>query len=144
MTNASVTNASVATDDRSLGRAELARLLLLMTAGFTLLAMFGEIVLMASPWYAAVPVAKAIVLLVLARKVAAQRRWALICTIIVAALGLTGFMGSSLVGLLPQLDHTLTLTGLITQIALPITLIALCTLLLTTKSQHYRVPEAAQ
>ena len=139
-----MTNAPVATADRRLGQAELARLLLLMTAGFTLLAMFGEIVLMASPWYAVVPIGKAILLLVLARKVAAQRRWALMATIVVAALGLTGFMVSTLVGLLPQLDHTLTLTGLITQIALPITLIVLCAQLLTTKPQHHPVPEAAR
>jgi len=139
-----MTNAPMAAADRSLGRAELVRLLLLMTAGFTLLAMFGAIVLMASPWYAVVPVGKAILLLVLARKVAAQRRWALMATIIVAALSLTGFIGSTLVGLLPQLDHTLTLTGVITQIALPIALIVLSAQLLTTKSQHYLVPEAAQ
>src|SRR5689334_10885750 len=100
----------VATDDRRQGRAELTRLLLLMMAGFTLLAMFGEIVLMASPWYAVVPIGKAALLLVLARKVAALRRWAMITTVVVAALGLTGFMLSALVGLLPQLDHTLTLT----------------------------------
>ncbi len=139
-----MTYASVATADRRQGRAELARLLLLMMAGFTLLAMFGEIVLMASPWYAVMPVGKAILLLVLARKVAAQRRWALLATIAVAALGLTGFVGSTLVGLLPQLDHTLTLTGVITQIALPIALIVLSAQLLTTKPQHHRVPEAAQ
>ncbi|GIH02520.1 hypothetical protein Rhe02_05870 [Rhizocola hellebori] len=139
-----MTNAPLATADRRVGRAELIRLLLLMTAGFTLLAMFGEIVLMASPWYAVLPIGKAILLLVLARKVAAQRRWALMATIVVSALGLTGFVASSLVGLIPQLDHTLTLTGLITQIALPITLILLCAQLLTTQQQHHPVPEAAR
>jgi hypothetical protein len=139
-----MTIAPLATADPRQGRAELVRLLLLMTAGFTLLAMFGDIVLMASPWYAVVPVGKAVLLMVLARKVAALRRWALITTVVVAALGLTGFVGSTLIGLLPTLDHTLTLTGLITQIALPITLIVLCAQLLTATAKHRPVPEAAR
>jgi hypothetical protein len=139
-----MTDATPATADRRQGRAELLRLLLLITAGFTLLAMFGEIVLMASLWYAAVPILKSILLLVLARKVAALRRWALLTTIVVAALSLTGFVVSSLAGLMPQLDHTVTLTGLITQIALPITLIVLSAQLLTATPRHHPALEAAR
>src|SRR5262245_32502040 len=104
-------------------RAELARLLLLMTAGLTLLAMLGEIVLMGSLWYAAVPVTKAILLMVLARKIVRSRRWARTTTMVLASISLTGFTISSLIGLLPQLDHTVTLTGLITEVALPVMLI---------------------
>lgn len=111
-------------------RAELARLLLLMTAGMTLLAMFGEIILMGSLLYAAVPVIKATLLMVLARKVAVARRWAMITTIVLSAMTLGGFTISTLIGLLPQLDHTLTLTGLITEVALPLTLIVLSAQLL--------------
>jgi hypothetical protein len=139
-----MTEATPATAFRLQGRAELNRMLLLISAGFTLLAMFGEIVLMASLWYAALPIGKSILLLVLARKVAALRRWAFIATIVVAALGLTGFVFSSLVGLIPQLDHTITLTGLITQIALPITLIVLSAQLLIATPQHVPVLEAAR
>jgi hypothetical protein len=129
--------AAWAADPRQ-GRAELARILLLMTAGFTLLAMLGEIVLMASPVYAAVPVVKGILLMVLARKVAALRRWAMITTIVVAAMSLAGFTISTVIGLLPQLDHTVTLTGLITEVALPITLIVISALLLATTPRRAR------
>ncbi len=114
----------------TLERAELTRLLLLLTAGLTLLAMLGEIVLMASPWYAAVPVGKAILLLLLARKIVAMRRWAMITTIVLSGMALGGFALSSLIGLIPQVDHTVTLTGLFTEVALPITLIVLCAQLL--------------
>jgi hypothetical protein len=126
MTSAPV---ALAADPRQ-GRAELARLLLLMTSGLTLLAMLGEIVLMVSPWYAAVPVIKAVVLMVLARKIAALRPWAMIATIVMAGLSLAGFTISTMIGLLPQLDHTVTLTGLLTEVALPVTLIVLAVQLL--------------
>ena len=129
--------------DSRTGRAEVARLLLLMTAGLTLLAMLGEIVLMASPWYAAAPVIKSILLMVLARKIAALRRWAMITTIVVSGVALTGFSLSSLVGLFPQVDHTITLTGLITEVALPITLIVLSAQLLAATPRR-RKAKAAQ
>jgi len=120
-------------------RAELARLLLLMTAGLTLLAMFGEIVLMGSLIYAAIPVIKATLLMVLARKVAALRRWAMITTIVLASVSLAGFTISNLIGLLPQLDHTVTLTGLVTEAALPLTLIVLCGQLLAATPRRLKV-----
>jgi hypothetical protein len=120
-------------------RAELARLLLLMMAGLTLLAMVGQIVLMGTLWYAVVPIMKAALLMVLARKVAALRRWAMITTIVVAGVSLAGFTLSSLVALLPQLDHTVTLTGLLTEIALPITLIVLCAQLLAVTPRRIKV-----
>jgi len=122
--------------------AELARLLLLMTAGLTLLAMLGEIVLMGSLIYAAVPVIKAILLMVLARKVSLLRRWAMVTTIVLASMSLAGFTISSLIGLLPQLDHTVTLTGLITEIALPTTLIVLSARLLAANPRRPKVQVA--
>jgi hypothetical protein len=125
-------------------RAELTRLLLLMTAGLTLLAMVGEIVLMGSLLYAAVPILKAGLLMVLARKVAAHRRWAMITTIVVAAMSLAGFTLSTLIGLLPQLDHTVTLTGLITEIGLPLTLIVLCAQLLAATPRMRQQLRVAQ
>jgi hypothetical protein len=131
----------MAADPRS-GRAELARLLLLLTAGMTLLAMLGEIVLMASPAYAAVPVMKAILLMVLARKIVLYRRWAMITTIVLAAMMLAGFSLSSLIGLLPQIDHTVTLTGLITEVALPIVLIVLCGQLLASTPRRRKTRAA--
>jgi len=123
-------------------RAELARLLLLMMAGLTLLAMFGEIVLMGNLAYAAVPVIKATLLMLLARKVAVHRRWAMITTMVLCAMSLGGFTLSSLIGLLPQLDHTVTLTGLITEVALPLTLIVLSAQLLAATPRRPRMQVA--
>ncbi|MBB5873956.1 membrane-associated HD superfamily phosphohydrolase [Allocatelliglobosispora scoriae] len=119
------------TDDARGGPADLARLLLLLQAGFVLVAMLGEIALMASPIYAVLPIAKAALLLVLARTVAACRRWAMITTMAVQVLGLIGFWIGVLLGLLPQLDRTITLTGLITEVALPVALIVVCARLLS-------------
>ena len=120
-------------------RAELARLLLLMTAGMTLLAMFGEIILMGSLIYAVVPVIKATLLMVLAWKIAALRRWAMITTIALSGMTLGGFTISTLAGLFPQLDHTVTMTGLITGVALPITLIVLSAQLLAATPRRLKV-----
>jgi hypothetical protein len=47
-------------------------------------------------------------------------------------MSLAGFSIGTLLGLLPQLDHTVTLTGLITEVAMPITLIVISALLLAT------------
>ena len=123
-------------------RAELARLLLLLTAGMTLLAMFGEIILMGSLIYAAVPVIKAILLMVLARKVAALRRWAMMTTVVLSGMTLGGFTISTLIGLVPQLDHTVTLTGLITGVALPLMLIVLSAQLLAATPRQLKVQVA--
>lgn len=123
-------------------RAELARLLLLMSAGMTLLAMFGEIILMGSLIYAAVPVIKAGLLMVLARKVAALRRWAMVTTIVLSGLTLGGFTISALIGLFPQLDHSVTMTGLITGVALPVTLIVLSAQLLSSTPRRLKVQVA--
>jgi hypothetical protein len=134
-----MTTTPIAAADPRPGRADLARLLLLMTAGLTLLAMFGEIALMASAWYAVVPIIKAILLMVLARKIALLRRWAMIATIVVSTVGLTGFWLSGLIGLFPQVDHTVTLTGLITEVALPLTLIVLSAQLLASTPRQRKV-----
>jgi hypothetical protein len=123
-------------------RAELARLLLLMAAGMTLLAMFGEIILMGSLIYAAVPVIKAALLMLLARKVAALRRWAMVATIVLSGMTLGGFTISTLIGLLPQLDHTVTMTGLVTEVALPLVLIVLSAQLLATNPRRLKVQVA--
>jgi len=123
-------------------RAELARLLLLLTAGMTLLAMFGEIILMGSLIYAAVPVIKATLLMVLARKVAALRRWAMMTTVVLSGMTLGGFTISTLIGLVPQLDHTVTLTGLITGVALPLMLIVLSAQLLAATPRQLKVQVA--
>jgi len=123
-------------------RAELARLLLLMAAGMTLLAMFGEIILMGSLIYAAVPVIKATLLMVLARKVAALRRWAMMTTVVLSGMTLGGSTISTLIGLVPQLDHTVTLTGLITGVALPLMLIVLSAQLLAATPRQLKVQVA--
>lgn len=119
------------------GPAEVARVLLLLQAGFALVAMIGEIALMASPLYAIAPIAKAAFLLVLARKVA-TRRWAMVTTIIVQLVSALGFWLSTLIGLLPQLDRTFTLVGLLTEIGIPVALIVLCAQLLSATPRRIK------
>jgi hypothetical protein len=109
-----------------------------MSAGMTLLAMFGEIILMGSPLYAAVPVLKATLLMVLARKVVALRRWAMVTTIVLSGITLGGFTLSAMVGVFPQVDHSVTMTGLVTGVALPIALIVLSAQLLASTPRRLK------
>jgi hypothetical protein len=119
------------TGDRG-GSADVVYLLLLLQAGFGLLAMFGELLFMANPLYLLVPIAKAVLLFVVATKVVTGRRWAWVTAIVLEGIGLVGFWLSLMVGLLPTLSRTVTFVGLLTEIALPVTVICLCARLLAT------------
>jgi len=111
--------------------------LLLVQAAAGLLASVGEILLMATPLYAVLPVAKAVVLFVLASKIVRGRRWAVLTAIVLQWLGLLGVWLGVLLGLLPGLAPSITLVALLTEVALPIAVIVLCArLLITLPSRH--------
>jgi len=105
------------------GSADVVYLLLLLQIGFGLLAMVGELLFMANPLYAIVPVAKAVTLFVVATKVVSGRRWAWVTALVFEGLSLIGFWLSLMAGLLPVLSRTVTLAGLITEVAIPVTVI---------------------
>jgi hypothetical protein len=117
------------TADRG-GCADVVYLLLLLQAGFGLLAMLGELLFMGNPLYLLVPVAKAALLFVVAAKVVSGRRWAWVTAIVVEGIGLIGFWLSLMVGLLPMLSRTVTIVGLLTEVVLPVTVMVLCARLL--------------
>ncbi len=113
------------------GRADVVYVLLLVQAGAGLLAMLGELVFMGgSPLYALAPVTKALVLLVFAALVVRGRRGALAGVVALQLLALTGFVLGAVAGMLPQLDFTPTLTGLLTGVALPVAVTVMCVRLL--------------
>ncbi|HET8659287.1 MAG TPA: hypothetical protein VFM55_09850 [Micromonosporaceae bacterium] len=108
------------------GPADVVYLLLLLQAGFGLVAMLGGLLLMGNPVYLLAPVAKAVTLFVLATKVVSGRRWAWITVLVLEGLGLVGFWLSLLGGLLPMLTRTVTLTGLLTEVGIPVVVIYFC------------------
>ncbi len=116
------------------GREDVVSVLVLIQAGAGLLAMFGELLFMGNPLYLVVPVAKAAVLFVLAAKVVGRRRWALIALLTFEGLSVLGVSASTLVGLLPGLDRTMTLTGLLTEVGIPLVVIVYCAQLLAAWS----------
>lgn len=108
------------------GPADVVYVLLLLQAGFGLVAMLGGLLLMGNPVYLLAPAAKAVTLFVLAAKVASGRRWAWVAVLVLEGLGLIGFWLSLLGGLLPMLTRTVTLTGLLTEVAIPVVVVYFC------------------
>lgn len=107
--------------------------LLLVQTGAGLLAAVGELLLMASPLYAVLPLLRAAAMVVLAVKVVRGRRWAIVAVIAVQWLGLLGQWVGVVLGALRELDPSFTLAGLLTGVALPVAVIILGARLLATR-----------
>ena len=122
------------------GPGEVVYVLLLVQATAGLLASVGELLLMGTPLYAALPVAKAAVLAVLAGKILRGRRWAVVTTIVLQWLGLLGVWLGVLIGLLPGLAPSITVVSLLTEVALPIAVILLCARLVGARLVDARLP----
>jgi hypothetical protein len=121
------------------GPADVVYVLTLLQVAAGLLAMLGELLLMGGRlFYLPVPLAKAVLLLVLAAKISGGRRWAMIAMIINEGLAVLGFWAGALIGMLPQLDHTITLVGLLTGLALPVGVTYLCVTLLARTPRRRR------
>ncbi len=102
-------------------KASVVFVLLLVQAGTILLATIGELLFMGGlPFYLIVPVIRVTLLLVFGVMMLRGSRTGLVGIIVLQALSLAGLMFSIGVGLLPQVDFTLTLTGLATTVVLPI------------------------
>jgi hypothetical protein len=109
------------------GAAEIVYVLCLLQAAFLLLGGVGEVLLMGgNPAYLVMPLAKMVLLFVFAAKALAGRRWALIAVIVLQGITLTGFWLQVGAGILPWVDFTVNLVGLITGLALPAATIYLC------------------
>jgi hypothetical protein len=109
------------------GGMDVVYVLCLMQVAFLVLGGLGEQLLMGgNPLYLVVPVAKIVLLLVFATKAVKGRLWALIGLIAVQGITLFGFQLQLIGGLLPMVDFTINLVGLLTNLALPAGVIWLC------------------
>ncbi len=118
------------------GRADLVYVLLLLQAALGLLATLGMVLLMGgNPSYAVVPVLHVLALFVLASLVARRRRRAVWFVLVLEALSVVGFALNLLLGLLPQVDMTLNLVGLLTSFGLPVAVLWQCINLLGERSR---------
>jgi hypothetical protein len=108
------------------GPADVVYMLCLLQASFLLLGGLGEMLLMGgNPLYLIPPIAKMVLFFVLAAKIAAGRRWAMIVLVVVESITLFGFWIQVAAGALPWIDFTVNLVGLITNLAMPATLLYL-------------------
>lgn len=100
--------------------------LCLMQGAFLLLAGLGEVLLMGgNPLYLVLPVGKLVLLCVFASHL--SRRWGLIGVLVLQAITLAGYWIQLLVGVLvPALDFTMNLVGLMTNLAMPVAIILIC------------------
>jgi len=107
---------------------DIVYVLSLMQVAFLLLAAAGEMVLMGgNPVYLLVPAIKSTLLILFASKAQRQRRWALRGLVVFAWITVAGFAIQFLAGtLVPAVDFTVNLVGLMTNLALPIAVIWLC------------------
>jgi hypothetical protein len=113
----------------------VAQSLLLLQAAFGLTAAIGMVVLMGfNPIYAVAPVLYAAMLIVLGALAARNRRWSLYVVVVVEALALAGWQLQQTIALLPQLDATLNLTGVLTTFVLPLVILLICVRILIRSS----------
>ena len=99
----------------------------LLQVAFLLLAGVGEVLLMGgNPLYLFLPVVKSALLLVFAAAALRRRRWALRGLFVLAWITLVGFGLQLVAHLLPWVDFSVNLVGLLTNLALPIAVIWLC------------------
>jgi len=116
------------------GAADVVYVLCLMQAAFLLLGGLGEVVLMGgNPAYLILPMAKMVLLFVFAAKVVSGRRWALVALIVVQGITLVGFWLQFGAGFLPWVDFTVNLVGLITNVAMPASVVYLCATVLVSQ-----------
>lgn len=99
------------------GHRQLLLVFALLQAALGLLAALGQLLFVAgNPAYLAVPLLRAALLVTAA---AVGRRWCMVAILVLEGLSITGFWVSAAVGLLPWVDATVTLVGLLANVALP-------------------------
>jgi hypothetical protein len=110
--------------------------LLLVQVGMSLLATLGELLFMGGNLlYAVAPLLRITLTLIFGAMLLRGRRLALVGIVVLQGLSLIGFAASLVIGRLPQVDFTPTLTGVVTTFLLPIVLIVYCGQLLSTSGR---------
>ena len=108
------------------GHRHLLLVLALLQAGAGLLAALGQLLFTgANPVYLAAPLGRAALLMTAAAAAAAGRRWGPVAVIVLEGLSVFGFWLSGLVGMLPWVDDTVTMTGLLANLLLPAAMLLL-------------------
>ncbi len=106
------------------GYAQLGYVLVLLQSGLTILAALGEVVVMGgNPLYLLVPLLHTGALIVAGSNL--RRRWGAVLLIVLESLSLLGFWLSFAIGYLPWVVYPVNLTGLMTDVALPATVLFL-------------------
>jgi hypothetical protein len=123
------------------GRGEVGFVLLVLQASAGVLGALGLGVLMASPLHVVPALIGPVAQVVLAVHVARGRRWAWAVVIAMEAVFVYAFAANGVLALVPQLEVTVTLTGLLMRLALPVALIVLG--VLEFASPRHRVGSAS-
>jgi hypothetical protein len=119
-----------------IGHRYLLFVLALLQTGLGVLAALGQLLFTgANPVYLVAPLARAALLVVAA---GSGRRWGLVTILVLEGLSVAGFWVSVGVGLLPPVDATVNLVGLLTNLVLPAAMTWLAAALLGDRSR--RVP----
>jgi len=124
----------------SRGRRDVIAVLVLIEVAAGLLAALGQALFMASPVFLAVPVLKTVFLLVVSNRLVRGRRWAVVTMLVVHTLALVGFGFGLVLGATPWFTASVTLTGLLTGLGVPLAVLWLCVRLL--RERH--APVAAE
>ncbi len=107
--------------------ADVAYVLLLLQAALGALATLGLLVLMGgNPVYLIAGLGGPLLLAVLAGGVARRRRWALATVIAYELVSVGAYQLNLMVGVLPQVDVTVNLVGLLSQVGLPVAVVVQC------------------
>jgi hypothetical protein len=125
------------------GPADVVYVLCLMQVAFLVLAALGEMLLMGgNPAYLVLPLVKVVTLLVVATKVVKGRRWAMITMIVIQGVTLAGFWLALIAGILPWVDDTVNLVGLLTNLAMPAVIVYLCAALIARRRRQLITAQA--
>jgi hypothetical protein len=127
------------------GLADVVYVICLMQASFLALAGVGEVLLMGGNGaYLIVPLIKAAVVVWLAAKIVRLRTWALITLIVLQAVTLATIPVQFLIGLAPVVDFSPSLVELVTDVFVPMAVIAMCALLIGQRRQQIATPKVEQ
>jgi hypothetical protein len=97
-----------------------------LQAAAGVLAALGQLLFTgANPLYLIAPLGRGILLVTAASATAAGRRWGAVAVIVLEGLSVVGFWVSAAVGLLPWVDTTVNLVGLLANLLLPAAMVYL-------------------
>ena len=126
----------------SRGRRDVIAVLVLIEVAAGLLAALGQALFMASPLFLAVPVLKTVLLLVVSNRLVRGRRWAVVTMLVAHTLAIVGFGFGLVLGATPWFTASVTLTGLLTGLGVPLAVLWLCVRLLRSGSERPAGPVA--